>query len=511
MTEPVTEPLTEQPRVRRNEWRALAPPALGAWTPTLPLTVVVPAYDADRLLPVVLAGLAAQTYPAHLLEVVVVDDGPGPDPLVLPEVRPEHTRVVRPAGGWGRANACHTGALAAEGTVLHWYDADMLAERHQVEAQARWHHLLDHAVVLGDKWFVDPGPALALTPEEVRDAVAADRLGAVFAGAHHEPHRWVEEVHGRTDRLHLAGWNALRTHTGATASVRRDLYLASGGMDTGLRLGEDIALGARLAHVGAVFVPDAEARSRHLGATHVMGRRDRVNAHNDPFLADRAPTLRAKRHPGRTYATPYLEVVLDTRGHDPALVVACVDSALAGHLHDVAVTLLGDWSTLHPDRTDVLADDGWTARVVHATYAAEPRVTLAGPHDHDPAAPSRAAFRMTLPGPTFAPRRPALQRLLLHLEHTHDGLRLVDLPDGTVVRVERTAAVARARRTQRPGEDLDTVLAEVAGVERLPHRQAGFGPSEKVRPRHVPRTGGPPVGSEDAWARIDAALQARGG
>ncbi len=69
----------------------------------------IPAYDAGRLLPYVLAGLAAQTYPAHLLEVVVADDGPGE--LVLPEVRPERTRVVRVERGVGpRQRLPHRGA-----------------------------------------------------------------------------------------------------------------------------------------------------------------------------------------------------------------------------------------------------------------------------------------------------------------------------------------------------------------------------------------------------------------
>ena len=89
-----------QPRVRRNDWGTLSVPEVGGpWQPTLSVSVVIPAYDAGRLLPFVLAGLAAQSYPEHLLEVVVADDGPGL--LELPEVRPERTRIVRVPQGWG--------------------------------------------------------------------------------------------------------------------------------------------------------------------------------------------------------------------------------------------------------------------------------------------------------------------------------------------------------------------------------------------------------------------------
>ncbi len=75
-------------------------PGVGAWEPTLSVTVVVPTFNYQRTLPYVLAGLAAQSYPSHLLEVLVVDDQSSP-PQELPEVRPEHTRLVRVEEGWG--------------------------------------------------------------------------------------------------------------------------------------------------------------------------------------------------------------------------------------------------------------------------------------------------------------------------------------------------------------------------------------------------------------------------
>ena len=501
-----------QPRVRRNEWQSLSVPDVGAWEPTLSVSVVIPAYDAGQLLPYVLAGLAAQSYPEHLLEVIVADDGPGI--LALPDLRPERTRIVRVGDGWGRANACHTGALAAEGDVLHWLDADMLVERTEVEAQLRWHHQIGYAAVLGTKWFVDPTPVLAASPQEVRDRVAADEVGSWWTHDERTPHTWVEEIYGRTDDLREAGWFALRTHTGATASVRRDTYLESGGMDTDLRLGEDISLGARLAEIGTVFVPDREAVSWHLGPTHVMGRREQVNDYNDPFLADSSPVLRAKRFPGRTYAAPYLDVVLDTRGGGdadaapPAAadVIATVSAVLASSLHDLRVTLLGDFSVLSEERMAVLDDPAVQTRIVRQTYVGDPRVRLL---DELPAGRPDTPFRLTLPGARFAPRPAALERLLLHLEHTHEGVRLVALKDGTTARLVRTAASERAARVAEADEDLDAVLDEVAGLSEVEGAEVGFARSVKVAPSFYPRTGGRPISSDEAWARIDKQLGQR--
>ncbi len=90
-----------RPRIRHNDYSPLSPPEAGHWTPRLPVSVVVPAHGGQRILDLALASLSAQTYPAHLTEVVVVDDGSLP-PLRLPAIRPENTRIIRSGpGGWG--------------------------------------------------------------------------------------------------------------------------------------------------------------------------------------------------------------------------------------------------------------------------------------------------------------------------------------------------------------------------------------------------------------------------
>jgi GT2 family glycosyltransferase len=482
----------EQARVRRNDWGSLRVSPLGSWTPTRSVTVVIPTYRAERTLPFVLAGLAAQTYPAHLLDVVVSDDSP--EPLTgLPEVRPERTRVVRTARGWGRAAACHSGALAAEGEILHWLDSDMLVERDHVEAQLRWHDQLDHAVVLGHKWFVDPATLDGVDPAAVRDAVAAGRVGDYFAGQPHEPHDWVEELYSRTDDLRTAGPRAHRAHVGATASLPRALYLDAGGMDIDLRLGEDSELGYRLAEAGAVFVPDREARSWHLGPTHVMRRQGQVNDYNLPFLADRIPDGRAKRAAvGRQYAVPYVEVVLDLTGdaagathHD---VVSTVDAVLASSVPDLVVTLVGPWSALSDERVAVLDDPQLDARLVHASYAADPRVRLV---DHVDDGRSPAMLRLVLSSAAWAPDRQTLNRMVRELEWTHHGLRTALMPDGATARLERTAAYSRARRVVRPGEALDDVVDELFGSWWVDGPETGFAPAGSVVVPRLPGRSGP--------------------
>jgi GT2 family glycosyltransferase len=447
-----------QPFVRGNDWPSLRPDPLGSWEPSRSVSVVIPAHGSSGTLPYTLASLAAQTYPAHLMQVVVVDDGS--DPAVsLPSTRPERTTIVRTTKSWGRAHACHVGALEAEGEVLHWLDADMLLHRDEVEAQMRWHHLLDHAVVLGHKTFVDVSEGLP-DLDAVGHTVREGRAGELFPGRWTSPHDWVEEYLERTDGLTTSPTMSYLVHVGASASVGRDLYLASGGMDQDLRLGEDVELGYRLSQLGAVFIPDSEARSWHLGLSTLMQQRDVVNRYNRPFVTDRIPNLRHWRTRGRSYTVPWVEVVVDATGHSFEEVRHSVQGALTGSVGDVTVLVVGPWSGLSDERRSPLLDPDRDLRMVRAEFAGEARVRCV---DRAARTAFPATYRLRLPA-GWSPGRDTVRRLGVEMARRDRGLVSLLLPDGRVGRLERTSAFHRAMRLT--GQDADvTRIDEV--VDRV--------------------------------------------
>lgn len=487
--------------VRANDWGSLSPPSLGGWAPTLSVTVVVPTFNYQHTLPYVLAGLAAQSYPSHLLEVLVVDDQSTPA-QVLPEVRPDNTRLIRVEDGWGRANACHLGALAADGDVLHWYDADMLAYREEVEAHARWHHLVDYAVPGGDKRFVDPASLLEVDPALVRDRIAAGDAADLFPDQEHEPHQWVEDYWAKTDDLRTAGPRAQRFHIGMTGSVTKALYLDSDGFDRTLRLGEDMHLGHSLAQAGGVFVVDREARSWHLGRSQVLRRAEQVNRYNDPYLADLVPTMRPKRNRrGRTYQVPYLEVVVPAGPADETIKV--VDSLLDGDVPDLRVTVVGAWESVHDDRVQPVEDPVLETRLVHRSYLHEPRVRLSLS-----AAPvSDAEIVLTLPDVTLAPVRAALPPLLDDLERTHHGARLLTYDSGAVARLERTSALARVNRLAGVGDDRETLLDEAFGSRTYAAAAVGWVPAGEREVERFTLGARPPMDPDKSEQRMLNALR----
>ncbi|WP_084516882.1 glycosyltransferase [Microtetraspora niveoalba] len=462
-------------RIRRNDYGVLAPPAPGAWEPSLSVSVVIPARNCQAELDLLLAALAAQSYPDRLLEVIVVDDGSGP-PLRLPPIAPSRTRLVpaRP-GGWGIAWALDTGTALAEGHVIHRVDADMVPYREHVEAHMRWHHLCDHAVVLGTLRFADVAGGLP-APPVVRDALAAGEEDGLFDLPSSAAHDWWEELVDRYDGFRHAPSSVLhRVHVGATASLPAELLRAAGGLDTSLVLAEDTELGYRLTQAGAVFVPDRAARSWHLGKPTAMLRGDEVRRHNAPFVADRVPYRRFLRvEGGRQWLVPYVEVLVDASAAGCESVSGTVDSALVSTLPDVHVTVTGPWDALDDGRRAPLDDPLLDLRLVRGRYAHDGRVRFAV---SAPATAAPAPFRLVCP-PGWGVAADTVDRLVAYAEEGDLGLLCVALDEGEggvlSARLERTSSVARAVRLAEDGESLDDVIHETFGSEWLDGETWGF-------------------------------------
>ncbi|MDX3111289.1 glycosyltransferase [Nonomuraea angiospora] len=445
-------------RVRGNDYRILQP-LQEDLAPELTVSVVIPAYGGQDKLDLVLAGLAGQTYPAELTEVIVVDNGSAP-PLRLPAVRPERTRLIVCAEP-GRASARNAGLAEATGDVIHWLDSDVVLTPGAIAAHMRWHHAAPYLVVTGYIRFTD-----AEVPREL-----PDDLERHFEPA--APHAWIVDLVERTDGLTDNPQRPFSLHVGGATSVNARLIEAAGPMDDELILGQDTEMGYRLGQAGAVFVPEPSARAYHLGPTMRMRGKQPIDRVSHAFVADRIPAYRWLRgHPGRQWKVPYVTVVVDgTAGYDS--VRATVDALLAGTLPDLSVLVLGPWDTLGRDRRAPLKDPDLDLVLVQGHYRHEGRVRLSATESVDPAVP----FVLRLP-PGWVPGEDSLARLLDLARD--EGLGLVNVllhesSQGVVAaRLERASAFARARIVVAPGEDLDDAVDSVSGVTWVEAGTYGF-------------------------------------
>ncbi|GAA4218898.1 glycosyltransferase involved in cell wall biosynthesis [Streptosporangium album] len=492
-------------RITGNDYRSLTPPELGAWTPSLRVSVVVPAYGGQDKLDLVLAGLAGQSYPAGLTEVIVVDNGSEP-PLRLPEIRPEGTRLIT-CPTPGRAHARNAGLRAATGDVIHWLDSDVVLDRRSVEAHMRWHHAAPYLVVTGYLRFT---PAGLPTPETV---AATDDLAGLFEPA--EPHAWLVDLIERTGGLTDNPHRAFSLHVGGATSVNAALFTQAGPMDTELILGQDTEMGYRLAQAGAVFVPEPLARAFHLGPTMRMRDKAPIDRVSHAFVADRIPSYRWLRsHPARQWKVPYLEVVVEPAGRQgPAEadgrkygydeVRATVDAVLAGTLPDVVVTVPGPWDRVRAEGRAPLTDPDLDLVLIQGHYAHEGRVRfVSGPSGEAPALPPHppeagaaprggdppetgvaAPYRLRLPA-GWVPGEDSLARLLDLARDGGYGLVAVLLAEDSseavvAARLERTAAFARAAIVVREGEDLDDAVEDTFGMLWVDGQTYGFLPEAR--------------------------------
>jgi GT2 family glycosyltransferase len=440
--------MNRQPLVVRNDWTRIQRPDIGAWQPALPVSVVIPAYSCQDTLDRTLASLSVQTYPSQLLEVVVVDDGSEP-PLTLGEIRPGNCRIVHATArgsGWGIAAAFNLGVEMSAGSIIQRLDADMVVFPDHIEAHARWHHQAPYAVTLGSKLFVEAPPEGQSWPEPAVVASSAEhgRMAELFDLGRAEPHAYIDRMLRRTDHLRRADHVGFLAHVGATVALRRELFDATGGLNEALRRGSDTEFGYRLAQAGALFVPETEARSWHLGHSHMMANAKPIQRYSRPFLADVMPHPRWLRTVGGSaWTVPLVTAVMDVTDQPLERVRVAVDALLRGDETDLRVLLVGAWDSVVDTRRPILDDPALELRLIRATYRSDPRVRFV---DEPPSSAFPSPYLMTVPA-TFGLAPSAVRHLVDFADLHQAGVVSVAPPhgrDGEPLTLWRTAARARA-------------------------------------------------------------------
>ena len=236
--------------VRGNDWRSVRPPVGAAFTPVLPISVVVVVGRAGAVgLSRTLAALEGQTYPRDLIEVVVVN----PDSVLLPSTA---LRVRHPQPASDAATLRNAGARAAAHGILLFLDAGLLPEAGCLAAHARWHHVLTDVVTLSGRTVASVD---GVAPGNIRDRqgtlaeLLSDRKEAqacLGAWSRHVPDDLTSRV---------GAWGG--AIAGAPFGIGRGFFDLVGGFDDRLagRMEQDVEFGARASTCGGLLAPVAGA------------------------------------------------------------------------------------------------------------------------------------------------------------------------------------------------------------------------------------------------------------
>lgn len=231
--------------------------------PPPPVGVVVPYYDDQPRLTLLLRALAQQrtTVP---FEIVVADDGSPARPVIPPGLGRPVTVVSQPDQGFRAAAARNLGAAHTAADLLLFLDGDTLPTPGYVQAMVDRLRALDDgsgALVVGRRRHVDLGSVPA---DEVLRFLCGDTVSGITVLD--EP-SWLRDGYARTDDLGRAGEEDFRLIISAVLGVNRRLWSAIGGFDASFvgYGGEDWDLGWRAWLSGARWAHEPAALAWHDG------------------------------------------------------------------------------------------------------------------------------------------------------------------------------------------------------------------------------------------------------
>ena len=312
--------------------------------PKLSVAVVIACRDGQEKLDLVLASLTAQSYPASLISVYVIDDGSA-KPLTLPKIRPAKTKLIsykNSPGKWGKTAATNDCVAKLREDVLWFIDADMVFEPDHLAHHMKWHHDNDDYAVLGWKRFVKNW---SYTPSALATALKA----GAFDLLHEESwgkDLWEERV-TRTKDLVKPALDGYRAFVGATFSIRNQQWRDLGGYDRNLVTGEDTELGWRVFTQGLRTVVDRQAQSWHLGYSTVESNKELIHRHNDPSLAQVIPQMHSVRAKSSfSWSVPTYQVFVDVRNATLEQLLEHRAKLLALPGTNAHFTLLASWKVL---------------------------------------------------------------------------------------------------------------------------------------------------------------------
>ena len=412
--------------VQYNDWHQVDLPPIGTFTPTLPVSVIIPSYQTPAdVLARTLATLEGQTYPRDLFEVVVVDDGSWPPLALPPGSTPLNVRVVHQEHS-GIARARNSGVRAAAHDILLFLDSDMLVEADWTAAHARWHHAVSDALTIGIYARVDIDGIDAETLKS--------RTGALEDLLSNRPaNPPLLDLHmARTHDLRSKSDDLFEAASGNICGIRKDFYWLVGGHDESFtRYGpEDVEFAYRASIRGGLLVPVRESFAWHQGRDEpgdAKARRARSQFGKAAHLI--AHSLFRRSRTGRIFAVPEYTVTIDAGHCSARQIIEATERILDDFARDLVV------------RIEMHASDDDRLRDLQDEFGADPRVRVA-PDRSSLADFPTTPFHVSLPAVTFA--RNVIYRLRVELGDAVSAT--ASLPGGAKASITRAWALHRAQR-----------------------------------------------------------------
>lgn len=404
----------QQGSLQANRWDQLPVPSLDDFEPHKSVCCILPYYNQTEQLHKTLSALCMQRYPVNLLEVIVSDDGSSQPTLSYLYKEYLRIRTVRQADlGYRLAAARNLGAHEASSDILVFLDSDMVPDPLFIAAHARWHHIIDYAVTLGQRTHVS---FEGIDSASVASHAQSGSLDELLASRSRERPEYIHQHLARTKDLTTRHDDLFRIVTGGNLGLRADTFQQVGGFDESFtKWGcEDIEFGYRLFNDGAVLIPEPAAHCWHQGLGHIHDPgTEAVLEQQRAKLAHLVPHRGFRHsHSGRSYLVPRVVVTVRLGEETKEQIAGVVDSILAGQFHDLVVRL---------DSALTRSDSGW----IEESFNPDPRVVVA-PSQDDEQRLARAAIQVSLPAACVLTAS-AIGDVVARMEQVQDPIGLLTL------------------------------------------------------------------------------------
>lgn len=341
--------------------------------PSLSVAVVIACRGGQEKLDLVLASLAAQSYPSKLTSTYIIDDGSEID-IKIPKIKPANTKLIKYKNGpdkWGKTAATNDVVAKFKEDVLWFIDADMIFEPDHLAHHMKWHHDSDDYVVLGWKRFVE---SWSYSPEELFKKLNSNGYESLHSESWGKD-LWESRIR-YTNELINPGIDGYRSLVGATFSMMNKQWKYLGGYDRDMKTGEDTELGWRVVNSGLRMVPEREAHSWHLGHSSIELNKEKIQRHNDPTFAQRVPDRRSLRELHSVeYLVPTYDVIIDARNATLQSLLLIQEKLLRSRGTTFTARLLANWQSLN-ERYRATEDEYANLREIKAWLMGDSRFSF---------------------------------------------------------------------------------------------------------------------------------------
>lgn len=324
---------------------------------TMGASIIIPVYNRSIEVDFVLAGLVHQTYPRHLMEVIIADDGSQED-ISKVYRKYEHYFTIKHCRqedlGYRLAEARNMGVREASHDNIIILDSDAIPNEELVEKYMQFFHVNRNIAMFGLRHYVTLSH---LSPNDYRhdknvihkaEKIRSENTLAAKVGSDGYSSDWREEQiansnNAKDDKL------PYRFLVGANCAFTREVFDRVGGYCEEFRAWgfEDQEFGYRLLREGTYFIAVKNNYVYHQEPLAGKNDTDRLlgSAITRPIYIEKCPFIYRKNETKKSgFEAPLVSIYVPLYNREN-YIVECIQSALEQSIKDLEVVVCDDGST----------------------------------------------------------------------------------------------------------------------------------------------------------------------